>query len=75
VYLSESISILLDQIASSAVPVMKFIRRDNLYAFQHEVSAKVSMFLCSIKYPSLYNHVHKVTGHGGKLNQQWHRMQ
>jgi hypothetical protein len=41
VYLSESVSIPLEHIASSAVPVMRFIRHENLYAIQHEVSAKV----------------------------------
>jgi hypothetical protein len=61
-------------ILSDTVPVMSFAREYNLYALQAVVPQSVTLFLFPIKPESLYTELHRVTGHGGELNQRWHRV-
>lgn len=73
VYAASEICDQMSSISSVAVPVMSFVRENNLYALEQKVPGHVSMFLLSIKPPSLYTELHRVTGHGGVENQKWHR--
>jgi hypothetical protein len=73
VYVASEICDQVSSISYAAVPVMSFVRENNLYALQKKVPSHVSMFLFSIKPRSLYTELHRVTGHGGVENQKWHR--
>lgn len=73
VYLASGVSSLLQEVETTGVKVMSFVRDNNLYALQSEVPSEVRMFLFNIRNPSPYNELHRVTGHGSILNQQWHR--
>lgn len=74
VYTENSVSKQLAMMRSGGDQIMAGYRKKGLYyAYPEKISEEIGLFLMNLRGPSIYDELHRVTGHGSKHNQQWHK--